>query len=73
MTPSGITLSQHFTTTDLAELIGTSRETVNRMLSQLKKDGVVTFEAGGNIKITDLAYLKNACSCEDCPLEICRI
>jgi CRP/FNR family transcriptional regulator, cyclic AMP receptor protein len=73
MTPSGITLLQHFTNTDLAELIGTSRETVNRMLSQLKKEGVVTFEAGGNIKITDLAYLKNACSCEDCPLEICRI
>jgi CRP/FNR family transcriptional regulator len=72
MTPDGIVLSQHFTNTDLAELVGTSRETVNRMLSQLKKEDVIAFHEG-NIKIINLGYLKTACSCEDCPLEICRI
>lgn len=72
MTPEGIVLSQHFTNTELAELIGTSRETVNRMLSQLKKDGAVAMK-NGTIIITSLEYLKTACNCEDCPLEICRV
>ncbi|MQR95326.1 Crp/Fnr family transcriptional regulator [Fictibacillus phosphorivorans] len=72
MTPEGIVLSQHFTNTDLAELIGTSRETVNRMLSQFKKDGAVII-SDGTIIITSLEYLKTACSCENCSIEICRI
>jgi CRP/FNR family transcriptional regulator len=73
MTPSGIVISQHFTNTDLAELIGTSRETVNRMLSQLKKEGILSAEKDGRIKIEKLESLKSACSCEDCPVEVCRI
>ncbi|MDR7073739.1 Crp/Fnr family transcriptional regulator [Fictibacillus barbaricus] len=73
MTPTGIVISQTFTNNDLAELIGTTRETVNRMLSTLKKDGVVSLESEGKLKIIKLNKLKEACSCEDCPIEICRI
>lgn len=72
MKQEGIVLSERFTNTDLAELIGTSRETVNRMLNQLKKDGAITFK-DGTFTIISLEYLKTACSCEDCPIEICRI
>jgi CRP-like cAMP-binding protein len=73
ITTAGIILSQRFTNTELAELIGTSRETVNRMLSHLKTEGVIRLEKDGTIQIIDLQYLKTACSCEDCPKEICRI
>ncbi|MFC7371342.1 Crp/Fnr family transcriptional regulator [Fictibacillus iocasae] len=73
MTPNGIVLSNKFTNTELAELVGTSRETVNRMLSQLKKEKVIQTKSDGTITITDLAFLKEACHCEDCPKVICRI
>jgi CRP/FNR family transcriptional regulator len=73
MTPTGILISQTFTNNDLAELIGTTRETVNRMLSTLKKDGVISLDGEGKLKIKKLNDLKEACSCEDCPIEICRI
>jgi CRP/FNR family transcriptional regulator, cyclic AMP receptor protein len=73
MTPGGIVLSERFTNTELAELVGTSRETINRMLSNLKTEGVIHTEKDGHIKITDLQYLKTACNCEDCSKDICRI
>ncbi|WNB93189.1 Crp/Fnr family transcriptional regulator [Bacillus sp. NEB1478] len=73
MTPTGIVISQPFTNNDLAELVGTTRETVNRMLSTLKKEGVISIEGEGKLKIRKLNDLKEACSCENCPVEICRI
>ncbi|MFC0187923.1 Crp/Fnr family transcriptional regulator [Fictibacillus aquaticus] len=73
MTADGIVLSNKFTNTELAELVGTSRETVNRMLSQLKKENVIKTNKDGTIVIADLAFLKEACHCEDCPKEICRV
>ncbi|MED2971807.1 Crp/Fnr family transcriptional regulator [Fictibacillus sp. B-59209] len=69
----GIVLSLQLTNAELAELIGTSRETVNRMLGVLKKDNVINHDENGNLVITDLEYLKNECNCEECPLQVCRI
>lgn len=67
-----IRFSVHFTNTELANMIGSSRETVNRMLQQLKKEDIIDYEQGA-ITIKDLKYLKNICHCEDCPIEICRL
>ena len=62
----------NLTNTDLANLCSTSREMVNRMLNDLKKQGIVSFDKG-IIKIHDLDYLKKEICCEECPLTICRI
>lgn len=67
-----IIISEKFTNSDLADFIGSARESVNRMLNDLKKSDVLDFESS-HIIIKDLEYLKSVCHCENCPLEICRI
>ncbi|RXY99857.1 Crp/Fnr family transcriptional regulator [Fictibacillus sp. S7] len=73
MTEEGILLSLQLTNTELAELVGTSRETVSRMVSVLKKDKVLDQAKDGSMIIKDLNYLKDMCNCEDCPVQVCRI
>ncbi|MFC3341383.1 Crp/Fnr family transcriptional regulator [Paenibacillus abyssi] len=58
--------------TELAEMIGATRESVNRMLSDMKKEGAVYTE-NGHLIIKDLAYLRGICHCENCPKHICRV
>ncbi len=60
------------TNTEIANLCATSREMINRMLNDLKKHDIVTFDKGF-ITIHDLQFLKNEIACENCPLQICRI
>ncbi|WP_110943554.1 Crp/Fnr family transcriptional regulator [Virgibacillus senegalensis] len=67
-----IHFTEKFTHSELASLIGATRETVNRMLNQLKKQQVIDTEQG-RIVIGDLPALKSICHCEECPLEICRL
>lgn len=65
-------ITKKFTHDEMSCLIGTPRETVTRMLSQLKKDGLIDYDKG-YITVFDLNGLKNICRCEDCPLQICRL
>lgn len=45
--PDGwIKLNTRFTNEDLANMIGTTRESVNRMISYLRKEGVIQLKAG---------------------------
>ncbi|WP_051390517.1 Crp/Fnr family transcriptional regulator [Sediminibacillus terrae] len=67
-----IRFTEKFTNAELASLIGATRETVNRMLNQLKKQQIIDIEHG-RIVILDLAELKAICHCEECPLGICRL
>ncbi|MBF0706120.1 Crp/Fnr family transcriptional regulator [Alkalihalobacillus hwajinpoensis] len=67
-----IRMTTKFTNTELADLIGATRETVNRMLNQLKKDEIIAYD-GGAILIEDLDKLKAICHCEGCPKNICRL
>ncbi|KPN97462.1 Crp/Fnr family transcriptional regulator [Lysinibacillus sp. ZYM-1] len=60
------------TNTEIANLCATSREMINRMLNDLKKHDVLTFDKGF-ITIHDLQFFKNEIACENCPLQICRI
>lgn len=62
----------YLTNTELANLCATSREMINRMLNELKKDGIITFDKG-YITILDLEFLRNHIGCENCPIDICRI
>ncbi|MFD1039922.1 Crp/Fnr family transcriptional regulator [Virgibacillus byunsanensis] len=68
----GISFVEKFTNAELASLIGATRETVNRMLGQLKKDKIIDYNHG-RILILDLDALKAICHCEECPLGICRL
>lgn len=60
------------TNSELAEMIGATRESVNRMLSDLKKQEVIGYH-DNLIIIKDLQYLRDLCHCENCPANICRI
>lgn len=69
---SGIKINKRLTHTELAELIGATRESVNRMLGEIRKDDAISMD-NGIIIIKDLAYLRDICKCESCPAAICRI
>ncbi|WP_235848985.1 MULTISPECIES: Crp/Fnr family transcriptional regulator [Bacillaceae] len=68
----GILIDMKLTNQDLAHFIGTSRETVNRMLNDLKREQIVKVQRG-HIIIMDIQYLKRHLHCGKCPLEICTI
>ncbi|KPV57641.1 regulatory protein [Paenibacillus sp. A3] len=67
-----IKISKKLNNTEMAEMIGATRESVNRMLSDMRKENAVAID-NGYVVIKDLDYLKNVCSCENCPKEICRV
>ena len=60
------------TNSEIANLCGTSREMINRMLNDLKKHHIISFNKG-YITILNLGFLKREIECADCPLIICRI
>ncbi|WP_127588537.1 Crp/Fnr family transcriptional regulator [Paenibacillus koleovorans] len=57
---------------EMADMIAVTRESVNRMLSELKKADILQ-EDKGNIVIKNIGSLRQICHCENCPEEICRI
>ncbi|MBY7142037.1 Crp/Fnr family transcriptional regulator [Virgibacillus sp. NKC19-3] len=67
-----VKITKKFTNLELAELIGATRETVNRLLASFKQDGLIQYKKG-RIEILDLAGLKEVNQCEECPVEICRL
>lgn len=71
----GILIDARFNHTELAEMIGATRESVNRMLSSLRADGVISMDKG-QIIIHDINHLRTICNCPmfpACPPEICRL
>ncbi|GAB2700902.1 Crp/Fnr family transcriptional regulator [Paenibacillus thermoaerophilus] len=73
--PDGIRIGFRLTHTELGEMIGATRESVNRMLSELKANGIVEVQ-NGYLTIRSLQGLKALCQCPSfpaCPKEICRI
>ncbi|MGG1676597.1 Crp/Fnr family transcriptional regulator [Neobacillus sp. NRS-1170] len=71
-TNKGILLEVPLTNQELANFCGTSREVVNRLLSDLRKEKIISIDKG-TITIHDLEYLKIEIDCEDCPTEICKV
>jgi CRP-like cAMP-binding protein len=60
------------TNQELANFCGTSRESTNRILSELKKDDIISIKKG-KISILDLQYLKDEIGCENCSAVYCSI
>ncbi|WP_412759227.1 Crp/Fnr family transcriptional regulator [Neobacillus mesonae] len=71
-TKHGILINIPLTNQELANFCGTSREVVNRLLSDLRKNGIISISKGA-ITIHDIDYLKLEIDCEDCPVEICKV
>ncbi|WP_449539438.1 Crp/Fnr family transcriptional regulator [Ferdinandcohnia sp. Marseille-Q9671] len=69
---NGILINLHLTNQELANFCATTRESVNRMLHELRDKHVITVSKG-YITIHDLAYIKNEIQCEDCPAKYCSI
>ena len=67
-----IVISKRFTNIELAKLIGATRETVSRLLTGFKQDGLIHYNYG-KIEILNVNGLKEINQCENCPLEICRL
>lgn len=69
---NSIFINFSLTNTEVANLCATSREMINRMLNDLKRHHIISFEKGF-ITIHDLNFLKKEIECAECPLAICRI
>ncbi|WP_256758910.1 Crp/Fnr family transcriptional regulator [Cohnella sp. WQ 127256] len=71
----GIRIDMKLTHSDLADFIGSTRESVNRMLNEFKEEGILDFRYG-KIIIYKLKPLQEICQCPTCPActkEVCRI
>ncbi|PRO66343.1 Crp/Fnr family transcriptional regulator [Alkalicoccus urumqiensis] len=68
----GTLIDVKLTNQDIADYIGTTREGVNRMMNELKKDSVLCYE-GNYIILKNIPYLKEYLQCGDCPVEVCTI
>ncbi|MEI3612237.1 Crp/Fnr family transcriptional regulator [Pseudogracilibacillus sp. SO30301A] len=60
------------TNQELANFCGTSRENINRSLSELRKDRIISIE-NKHIMIHDIDFLKEELNCEGCPITLCSI
>jgi len=67
-----IIIPLRLTNTELAEMIGATRESVNRMLSEFKKLNIIEYDKN-LLVIKNLLYLRELCHCENCPGNICRM
>ncbi|MFD2443169.1 Crp/Fnr family transcriptional regulator [Bacillus sp. CGMCC 1.16607] len=68
----GILIDLPLTNQDLANFCGTSRESTNRILNDLKRDEIISIKKG-KITIHDLQFLKDDIGCENCPAVYCNI
>ncbi|WP_051302256.1 Crp/Fnr family transcriptional regulator [Salibacterium aidingense] len=57
---------------ELGDFIGATRESVNRLLSDMKKQEIIS-QRDGCLVIHEISALKAMCYCEECPVEICRM
>lgn len=63
------------TNSELGDMIGATRESVNRMLSEWKDTGAIEF-VDGKLVIYRIESLRRVCNCPKaprCPVEICRL
>lgn len=71
-TPDGILIDLPLTDQKIGSFSATSRESVNRMLNELKRDGIISVK-NGYITVHDLSYLRNEIDCDGCPITYCSI
>jgi len=68
----GVLIPVIFTNQDLANYSATARESLNRLMSELRLSGVIEYR-NKCIFIKDLEYLRQQINCENCDKQICNI
>ncbi len=68
----GILINLTLTNQELGNFSGTSRESTNKLLNELKRKGIISINKG-KITIHDLQFLRNEIACENCPITYCSI
>lgn len=68
----GIHINVPITNQDLANYCGTARESVSRMLGELRDGGFISIHKK-RIIIHEMQFLKQEIDCENCPIEYCNI
>lgn len=68
----GILIDTQLTNQELAGLCGTSREVINRMLSDLKKQEVIKVERK-YITVLDIDVLRRNINCDRCTIDVCQV
>lgn len=69
---NGILITVPLTNQDLANFTGTARESVSRMLSDLRKNKIISINRK-MIIIHNIDFLKKEIDCENCPATYCNI
>jgi len=69
----GIIIDLPLTNQELAKFCSCTRESVNRMLVELRKQNVLEIYPNKRILIKDIQFLRNENICENCPIDICNI
>ncbi|RKQ37242.1 Crp/Fnr family transcriptional regulator [Oceanobacillus halophilus] len=69
----GVLIDLSMTNQELAKFCAATRESVNRMLVELRKLDVISIDKSSRIFIKDMQYLRDKIGCEYCPIEICNI
>ena len=68
----GIYISVALTNQELAEFCATSRESLNRMVSELRRQGVVSYDKH-HLVINNMNFIFEEINCEGCDKSICNI
>lgn len=69
----GVLIDILFTNQELALFCTATRESVNRMLAELRKRDKIAMQSSGKILIKDLQFLRDEIGSENCPIELCNI
>jgi CRP-like cAMP-binding protein len=69
---NGILIDLPLTNQELANFCGTSRESTNRILNELKREEIISIKKG-KILVHDLDFLRQEIGCENCPAVYCSI
>ena len=69
----GILIDIMLTNQNLADFCACTRESINRMLSDLKKQDILSYDDSGKLIIHDIDLLRQSNGCTNCPIEICNI
>jgi len=68
----GILIDLPLTNQELGNFCGTSRESTNRLLNELKRKNIISIKKG-KITVHCLQYLRDEIGCENCPVVYCSI
>ncbi|MFF2480200.1 Crp/Fnr family transcriptional regulator [Paenibacillus sp. NPDC058071] len=72
---TGVRIDVKLTHSELGEMIGATRESVNRLLAALKEQGTIGASRGRIViqREQDLRQIAGCPDCPGCPAEVCRI